>query len=692
MEPTSAATDRAALEALYRATAGPGWHDNTGWLTAAPMNEWYGVQTDAAGRVTALNLAYNQLDGVIPPELGQLSNLIRLDLQENSLTGTIPPELGELSNLTELLLGNVDLELFIGRLGYGNELSGQIPPALGRLSKLEHLNLSGNGLTGGIPPEFGQLSRLVTVDLSWNPMTGPIPEELTQIPTLERAWVASGMCVPWGPPFDLWLERVEFGTRGLPPPSWRCPPTDTPLHLLATDRAVLETLYRATDGENWHSNSGWLSAEPLEDWYGVERTAAHGRVTSVRLGSNGLRGVIPPELRQLEELEGLYLGGNALRGPIPPELGDLSNLEILEVASNQLSGPIPPEVGQLTNLSGLFLGGNALSGRIPPALGHLSNLEHLDLALGQLSGPIPPELGRLTNLVRLELQNNRLNGRIPREFGQLSHLVDLNLLNNQLSGAIPRELGELTNLRWLDLDENDLSGELPRELTRVPLFEVHLPDGVCVPRGAPFDAWVDELGSDSSFLRCGAEGSSHLRAADRAVLEVFYRTTGGDNWSNSSGWLSTLRMGRWYGVDTGGHGRVTDLSLYGNGLTGAIPPELGQLEELRWLSLFQNKLEGPIPPELGQLSNLEDLSLGLNQLSGPLPPELGQLTHLRFLSLHSNPLLSGPVPDTFLSLTALRHFGIRNTGLCVPMSPAFDAWLESMGEDAAFVTRCTEER
>ena len=35
--------DRAALMALYNATDGPNWVDNTNWLTDAPLGEWYGV-------------------------------------------------------------------------------------------------------------------------------------------------------------------------------------------------------------------------------------------------------------------------------------------------------------------------------------------------------------------------------------------------------------------------------------------------------------------------------------------------------------------------------------------------------------------------------------------------------------------------------------------------------------------------
>ena len=59
----NAASDRAALEALYDATGGPGWTDSTNWKTSAPIGEWFGVSTDAAGRVTGLNLGENALTG-----------------------------------------------------------------------------------------------------------------------------------------------------------------------------------------------------------------------------------------------------------------------------------------------------------------------------------------------------------------------------------------------------------------------------------------------------------------------------------------------------------------------------------------------------------------------------------------------------------------------------------------------------
>ena len=113
--------DSLALVALYKATTGAFWQDNTNWLTG-PVSTWLGV-TVTVDRVTSVSLSRNQLTGGIPPELGNLTNLTRLSLGINQLTGAIPAELGNLTNLTDL-----DLQR--------NQLTGMLPQSLINLSKL----------------------------------------------------------------------------------------------------------------------------------------------------------------------------------------------------------------------------------------------------------------------------------------------------------------------------------------------------------------------------------------------------------------------------------------------------------------------------------------------------------------------------------------------------------------------------
>ena len=109
-----------------------------------------------------LYLPYSGLTGVIPPEIGNLTNLYYLGLSDNQLTGSIPPEIGNLTNLTILWL-------------YSNELTGSIPSEIGNLTNLIQLGLRNNQLTGSIPPEIGNLTNLTGLGLHDNQLTGDIP-------------------------------------------------------------------------------------------------------------------------------------------------------------------------------------------------------------------------------------------------------------------------------------------------------------------------------------------------------------------------------------------------------------------------------------------------------------------------------------------------------------------------------------
>ena len=119
---TCAQREQAALIALYNATGGPDWHDNSNWLSPKPFSTWFGVTTASNGCVTRLDLQNNNLTGSIPPELGSLPMLQSLDLQNNNLGGPIPPELANASNLERLFLAP-------------NNFTGCIPRQLVRLDE-----------------------------------------------------------------------------------------------------------------------------------------------------------------------------------------------------------------------------------------------------------------------------------------------------------------------------------------------------------------------------------------------------------------------------------------------------------------------------------------------------------------------------------------------------------------------------
>ena len=78
-------------------------------------------------------------------------------------------------------------------------------------------------------------------------------------------------------------------------------------------------------------------------------------------------------------------------------------------------------------------------------------------------------------------------------------------------------------------------------------------------------------------------------------------------------------------------------------LTGILPAELGDLEELEVVFITHQSLAGEIPSELGNLSKLRALDLSNNGLAGEIPSELGNLRNLRGLVLSNNDLM-GNIP------------------------------------------------
>ena len=383
---------------LYEATGGPNWRIQANWLTDEPLNDWWGVFVDSAGRVAYLSLGYNGLKGTIPPSLGELSGLGALDLSGNELAGPIPPALFGLSRLDWLNLS-------------GNEFDGSIPGGIAGLSGLRALGLAGNRLTGTIPPQLGDLARLESLDLRNNHLTGPIPAELGNL----------------GRIYALVLSGNQLS--GAIPPE------------LGNPASLVELDLRDNQ----------LSGSIPAGLGGAEGLA------SLNLSGNELTGPIPPELGGLGRLAELDLTGNNLTGPIPGELGGLAFLRTLDLSDNNLTGPIPGELGGLVLLEALDLSDNDLRGPIPAGLGGLRNVRVLQLVRNSLTDPVPSALGDLYNLEELYLSDNDLTGPLPPEMGALRRLANLDMRRNpRLSGEIPLDWTSLARLETLATHETGL--------------------------------------------------------------------------------------------------------------------------------------------------------------------------------------------------------------------------------------------
>ena len=74
-----------ALMALYYATAGDSWNNNTGWGTDPVVGNWDGI-TVSGGHVTEINFSSNNLDGTWTSEyvFPYLTGLVSLTIDDNS--------------------------------------------------------------------------------------------------------------------------------------------------------------------------------------------------------------------------------------------------------------------------------------------------------------------------------------------------------------------------------------------------------------------------------------------------------------------------------------------------------------------------------------------------------------------------------------------------------------------------------
>jgi hypothetical protein len=109
--------DSLALTELYNTTGGNFWPNKSNWLSG-PVNTWFGVTVNGAGRVTSLSLASNNVNGVLPTSFTNLSALQTLNLFNNNISA-LPAGFAAMDTLTNVNLANnaltfEDLEPIMG--------------------------------------------------------------------------------------------------------------------------------------------------------------------------------------------------------------------------------------------------------------------------------------------------------------------------------------------------------------------------------------------------------------------------------------------------------------------------------------------------------------------------------------------------------------------------------------------------
>ncbi|KAK5793630.1 hypothetical protein PVK06_034782 [Gossypium arboreum] len=476
---------------------------------------WFGVVCgNMTGHILSLNLSFPPLDdivdidsylmsmlkGKINPCLSNLKHLRYLDLSNNAFEGLLPYQLGNLSNLESLNLRGEDKFNEAGLLYVENLqwLSG--------LSLLKHLDLS-----------LVDLSRAS----NWLQLVN------TRLPSLEELHL-SNCFLQLGRP----LLNVNLSTLAVLDLSYNFFTNQMNLGWVSKLNSLVVLNLAGSDISSAIFNISTLN-ELYLSWNDLEGKLPRAvgklcnlRFESLAFASCQLSGQLTDQLEHFKNLKELSLNDNSIFGPIPTSLGKLANLEkgqeflvlqtifyperyriagssptirwqqihwelvAINLGKNELDGDLPGWLGQdLTNLIILILRSNKFGGSIRDHLCALTSLHIFDLADNNFFGSIPRCISNFTAMVRgngswgnailyaaiagplSESASVVMKGQLLEYDSTLNLVKVLDFSRNKFSGKIPHEVTSLQGLQSLNLFQNHLSGKIPENISGIKSLE-----------------------------------------------------------------------------------------------------------------------------------------------------------------------------------------------------------------------------
>ncbi|KAJ7968527.1 Leucine-rich repeat receptor protein kinase [Quillaja saponaria] len=574
-----------------------------------------------------LDLSWNFFGGIqIPSFIGSMVSLNYLNLSYAGFSGMIPPHMGNLTNLHSLGLQNSDgyfyeAELFVDNLHW-----------LHSLSSLKYLNLGYVNLNKASDwlLSLNTLSTLLKLHLS--------NCELDQIPSLENVNFTS-----------LTTIDISHNNFNSSIPSWMF------------NLTILESLSLASSnfkGELSHHFGNLCNLKRVDmsannllgDISKVFEGCYFGSLMSLDLSDNQFSGSLTDKIGSFKSLYNLGLQDNLISGPIPLTIGELSSLVKLHFSSNQLNGSIPESLGSLSNLEQLYIEGNNLEGEVSDI--HFSNLTklrilfasgnplilkvsshwippfHLEgIGLGSWKvGPLFPKwLRSQLNYTLLDLSDAGISDVIPTWFWNLSNYVAfLNLSHNQISGEIPDMLEHGYGYASIFLASNQFKGQVPRISFNV----------------TELDLSHNSFTGSISHILCHEMGNQH-------ALQFLHL---GDNLL--TGEVPNCWM-NWTNLQV--------IVLNNNNLTGEIPSSFGNLRRLASFHVRNNNLHGSLPSSMQNCELLSTIDLSINEFTGKIPKWIG-LLKLAFLNLRRNKF-AGQIPIELCHLSSLQIMDLADNNL-----------------------------
>jgi Leucine-rich repeat (LRR) protein len=152
-----------SIEKAYYETMGPPLVDS---IFNLENDVWFNF-TEEVMEFTTKNMHYGYKGKI-------LSYMSGIDLSNNNFGGAIPPEFGNLSEILSLNLSH-------------NNLTGSIPTTFSNLKKIESLDVSYNNLNGAIPPQLTGITTLEVFSVAHNNLSGRTPERKYQFGTFDES-------------------------------------------------------------------------------------------------------------------------------------------------------------------------------------------------------------------------------------------------------------------------------------------------------------------------------------------------------------------------------------------------------------------------------------------------------------------------------------------------------------------------
>ncbi|KAJ1428799.1 Serine/threonine-protein kinase, active site [Sesbania bispinosa] len=341
----------------------PNTISNSSKLTIVDLgeNRFSGIIPNSFGDLTLLEsllIAGNNLTTYDSPELNFLTSLTScrhltyLEVTGNSLLSKLPKSIGNLSKSLEQFVANScridgDIPLEIGNMSNlirlslnRNNMNGPMPATIKGLKKLQYFGLAYNGLQGSIIDELCQIRSLSQLYLTKNNLSGVLPTCLGNMTSLRKIYMGSNKLISQIPS-SFWslkdILEVNFSSNALT--------GNLPLEIGQLRALVLLDLSGNEISSNIPTTISFLKT-----------------LQFLSLAQNKLQGSIPPSLSEMVSLSFLDLSQNLLSGVIPKSLESLVYLKYINFSYNRLQGEIPDD-GPFKNLTAQsFMHNEALCG------------------------------------------------------------------------------------------------------------------------------------------------------------------------------------------------------------------------------------------------------------------------------------------------------------------------------------------